>query len=293
MHLVYLALDKRGTPSTLPPELQKPSSIGGSDNGFVANFPTDIAPPPPLPQIPVSAPAIPPMPRIPASVPTVPSIDLLGSPISNAPSFSASIPAAPSTDWVVSADERIRFNGIFAASDADKDGLVSGLEVRDIFIKSGIPQLCLAQIWALCDTNQSGKLTSEQFALAMWMVERKKVGIEPPHVLSSNMVPPSLRGPGLAASLLGDEPLIAPPEPKPTFSNPEMEMISKEIDELMKERRLLETEVAQREADIRVKSSEVRNLQSELDTLVATLKQLEHQKGEAQKRLDDLKAQVC
>lgn len=32
--------------------------------------------------------------------------------------------------------------------------------------------------------------------------------------------------------------------------------------------------------------------QSELDTLTATLKQLENQKGEAQKRLNDLKAQV-
>lgn len=32
--------------------------------------------------------------------------------------------------------------------------------------------------------------------------------------------------------------------------------------------------------------------QSELDTLTSTLKQLENQKGEAQKRLDDLKAQV-
>lgn len=34
------------------------------------------------------------------------------------------------------------------------------------------------------------------------------------------------------------------------------------------------------------------NFKSELDTLSATLKQLENQRGEAQKRLDDLKAQV-
>jgi hypothetical protein len=33
-------------------------------------------------------------------------------------------------------------------------------------------------------------------------------------------------------------------------------------------------------------------LQGELDTLAATLKQLETQKGEAQKRLNDLKNQV-
>lgn len=304
MHLVYQALDKRAVPSSLPAELQKsasPGGIGSLDNGFVANFPTDIAPPPPVPPLPVAAPAIPPMPRVPI-IPSVPSVDLLGSPLSSAPSstFSVAPPpplapvAPPPVEWVVTAADRIRFDGIFAASDADKDGLVSGLEVRDIFIKSGIPQMCLAQIWALCDTHQSGKLTSEQFALAMWLVERKQAGIEPPDSLAPNLIPPSLRAPSTVAalSLLG-EPLIAAPEAQPAYTNPELEMISKEIDELVRERRLLETEVAQHEADIRIKTGEMRSLQSELDTLVATLKQLEHQKGEAQKRLDDLKAQVC
>lgn len=69
-------------------------------------------------------------------------------------------------------------------------------------------------------------------------------------------------------------------------------MISKEIEELTKERLVIEAEVAQKEADIRIKTGEMRSLQSELDTLTATLKQLETQRGEAQKRLDDLKTQV-
>ena len=72
----------------------------------------------------------------------------------------------------------------------------------------------------------------------------------------------------------------------------ELEQIAKEIESLIREKRQLETDVAQKEADIRIKNGEVRNLQSELDTLSATLKQLEVQKKEAQKRLDDLDAQV-
>lgn len=91
-------------------------------------------------------------------------------------------------------------------------------------------------------------------------------------------------------------PVIAPAPIEPqrqVYENPELEMISKEIEELAKERRQLESELVQKEADIRIKNGEVRNLQSELDTLVATLKQLENQKGEAQKRLNDLRAQVC
>lgn len=69
-------------------------------------------------------------------------------------------------------------------------------------------------------------------------------------------------------------------------------MASKDIEELAREKLSLETDIAQKEADIKIKSGEVKSLQSELDTLAATLKQLENQKGEAQKRLNDLKSQV-
>ncbi|XP_060655419.1 epidermal growth factor receptor substrate 15-like 1 isoform X1 [Drosophila nasuta] len=303
MHLVYQTLQKRTVPSVLPPELRKapkpamppppnvaaaghgaampraPSGEGFGDGGFVANFPKDIAPPAAIPPLPV---AVPPMTRIPpvgavSSQPLIQTDPLI--PIGAPPSVTAN------ADWVVSSSELLRFEEIFRQSDLDKDGLVSGLEVKDIFIKSGIPQRSLADIWALCDTNQSGKLTVEQFALAMWLVERKQRGVDPPQVLTANMVPPSMR-----AIVSGVD--VQQQEPKPTYSNPELEMISKEIEELARERRALETEIAQKEADVRIKNGEVRSLQSELDTLTATLKQLENQRGEAQKRLDDLQAQV-
>ncbi|XP_017105735.2 epidermal growth factor receptor substrate 15-like 1 isoform X1 [Drosophila bipectinata] len=300
MHLVYQTLQKRTVPSVLPPELQKPGAVGSQpakplhsaaiipravsgdgfgDDGFVANFPKDIAPPAAIPPVPV---AIPPMTRIPpvgavSSMPLIQTDPLV--PIGAPPSVTAN------ADWVVTPAELKKFEEIFQQSDLDKDGLVSGLEVKDIFIKSGIPQRSLADIWALCDTNQSGKLTVEQFALAMWFVERKQRGVDPPHVLTANMVPPSMR-----SIVSGVD--LQPQEVKPTYTNPELEMISNEIEELARERRVLETEIAQKEADVRVKNGEVRSLQSELDTLAATLKQLENQRGEAQKRLDDLQAQV-
>nr|CAD7260565.1 unnamed protein product [Timema shepardi] len=75
------------------------------------------------------------------------------------------------------------------------------------------------------------------------------------------------------------------------YSNPELDMITKDIEELAREKHILETDIAQKEADIKIKNGEIKSLQSELDTLAATLKQLENQKGEAQKRLNDLKNQ--
>lgn len=287
MHLVYQALAKRSVPNILPPELQRPVEPAttnngfGDDSGFIANFPKEMAPPP-VPPLPIQAvpPVIPPLPRVPPTIPSVPSMDLISTDV-----LMMSPPQPIKNDWVVSANDKLRYDEIFRRSDIDRDGLVSGLEIKDVFLKSGIPQNFLAIIWQLCDTHQSGKLTSEQFALAMWFVERKKIGIDPPQSLTAEMIPPSLRTTNVLMSSTIET-------MQPQYSNPELEMISKEIEELAKERRLLENDIAQKEADIRVKSGEVRSLQSELDTLAATLKQLENQKGEAQKRLDDLKTQV-
>lgn len=309
-------------------ELQRPKAATGgfADGGFVANFPTDIAPPP-VPPLPIAV-AHPP-PSRPPSIPPM-SAHLL---MTNTDLLMGGSMAAPppTVDWVVSAMDKARFDAMFTVSDSDNDGLVSGGEIKDVFLQSGIHNLCLAKIWALCDTAQVGKLTSEQFALAMWMVDRKRNGFDPPDCLAPNMVPPSLRKPKVGGGggaplvdmlggiddnlLMGDmDPVASLIPQQPTYTNPELAMISKEIEELTRERCGLENDIHQKEADIRIKSGEVRSLQvcslggcllgysfdksfvfvvqSELDTLAATLKQLEHQKGEAQKRLDDLKTQV-
>ena len=54
----------------------------------------------------------------------------------------------------------------------------------------------------------------------------------------------------------------------------------------------LEQDRAQKEADIKIRNGEMAALQKELDAINATLKQLENQKNEAQKRLDDLDDKV-
>ncbi|XP_050294330.1 epidermal growth factor receptor substrate 15-like 1 isoform X2 [Anthonomus grandis grandis] len=258
MHLVYKALEKYAIPNTLPPELAPPlkrkdSSPPSVQPNLISSRPLDIV-----------KPEVPPPPIIPAVKP-VQSVQ-------------------PTIPWVVSADEKAKSDMLFVKSDVDKDGFVSGGEIKDVFLRSGVPQHVLAHIWALCDIKQTGKLNNEQFALAMWFVARCLKGVEPPPALTPEMVPPTFRT-GKAAS----EGLVENNNTR--YSNPELDMISKDIEVLAKERLALESDIAQKEADIKIKSGEIKNLQSELDTLAATLKQLENQKGEAQKRLNDLKAQ--
>lgn len=49
--------------------------------------------------------------------------------------------------WVVSPADKAKYDELFSKTDGDMDGLVSGPEVRDIFLKTGLPSATLARIW--------------------------------------------------------------------------------------------------------------------------------------------------
>ncbi|CAL4082246.1 unnamed protein product, partial [Meganyctiphanes norvegica] len=186
----------------------------------------------------------------------------------------------PPAPWVVNSAEKARYDVMFHNADIDKDGFVSGNEIKGVFLQSGLPQMVLAHIWNLCDMKQTGKLTSEQFALAMWLIQQKLSGSDPPAALTNEMIPPTMR------PKPSNESNVKPA--KPQYSNPELQMVADEIEVLNADKAKLEAEIMQKEASNRVKNSEMQNLQTELDTLSSTLRQLEHQKGAAQQRLDDL-----
>ena len=65
-----------------------------------------------------------------------------------------------------------------------------GIEYHNLFI------LIQHEFRNLCDINQEGKLNPEQFALAMWLINRKQSGRDPPASLTPDMVPPSMRPKG-------------------------------------------------------------------------------------------------
>lgn len=58
---------------------------------------------------------------------------------------------------------------------------------------------------ALADTRQIGKLTREQFALAMHLIQQKvSKGVDPPQALSADMIPPSERGTPIQVRWMAD-----------------------------------------------------------------------------------------
>jgi len=49
--------------------------------------------------------------------------------------------------WVVTFEEKSLSDVMFNQIDTDKDGLVTGLECKDVFLNSGLSQIILANIW--------------------------------------------------------------------------------------------------------------------------------------------------
>lgn len=153
MYLIKQAVDNEPLPSSLPEKIIPPSKRKKLRSESLSSLP--------------------PMP---------------GSPLTSSPQHAPPVPSVP---WVVT--DKTMYDSLFMKLDTDHDSFVTGTDVRDTFLQSGLQQQVLALIWSLCDVGQTGRLNSEQFALAMYFVERALQGVEPPTQLTSEMMPPSLR----------------------------------------------------------------------------------------------------
>ena len=117
--------------------------------------------------------------------------------------------------------------------------------------------------------RQEGKLNPEQFALAMYLVQQKQAGKDPPAQLTPDMVPPSMRPKVKIYFLLWPNFFEqgevvtgqAGGSNKSVYQNPELEAMAKEIQELLQEKMALERGVQEQEYIISAKSTETHSLQ--------------------------------
>lgn len=259
MFLVYSALEKEPVPMLLPPALVPPSKRKSSGP-------------------PTSLPIIPPLPMPPSKEPrhSLPPVGILPT-------------KAPATQWVVSHVEKTKYDEIFLKLDKDQDGLVSGLEVREIFLKTGLPSALLAHIWSLCDTKDCGKLNKEQFALSFHLINVKLVkGIDPPQSLTPEMMPPSERS--------ATPKIPSAPSPVSDFSAiKELDTLNNEIVDLQREKTNVEQELKEKEDSVQKRTSEVQDLQDEVERESSSLQILQAQKQEVEDvlaGLDEQKARL-
>jgi hypothetical protein len=68
-----------------------------------------------------------------------------------------------------------------------------GNDAVEFFQNSRLPEAELAQIWDLADTQQRGKLSRDEFAVAMHLIHKRLGGQPIPRQLPATLVPPSSR----------------------------------------------------------------------------------------------------
>ena len=94
--------------------------------------------------------------------------------------------------WIINDTAYARYEETFNSL-SPVNGNVAGAAARDLLMKSQISLDYLRKIWDLCDFEKDGKLDCEEFALALFLTERVKLGEPLPEELTLPMVPPSKR----------------------------------------------------------------------------------------------------
>ena len=112
----------------------------------------------------------------------------------NNPFADNSLKEDPKNKWKVPKNAREKFAAMFGGLPL-QDGLLPGVEARNVFISSGLDQDALRDIWGLSDFEKRGKLDQEEFILAMYLIHMVKKGQmkSVPTVLPPELVPPSKR----------------------------------------------------------------------------------------------------
>ncbi|WFD06563.1 hypothetical protein MVES1_001914 [Malassezia vespertilionis] len=136
-------------------------------------------------------------------------------------------PAANAAETTINAEDKARFSRIFASA-GPTNGLLSGEQAKDLFVKSKLPFAKLGAIWNLADTKSRGALDLADFVIGMHYIQGTMNGTvsELPATLPAGMyeqasVQPTT--PALQAQRTGTDPVMStffasPAQPSRTSS---------------------------------------------------------------------------
>uniref|UniRef100_A0A8C0E5I4 Intersectin-1 n=1 Tax=Balaenoptera musculus TaxID=9771 RepID=A0A8C0E5I4_BALMU len=348
MKLIKLKLQGYQLPAALPPVMkQQPLAISSAPAfgmGGIASMPplTAVAPvpmgsipvvgmsPPLVSSVPAAGvpplangtpPVIQPLPAFAHPAATLPKSSSfsrsgpgsqLNTKLQKAQSFDvASVP--PAAEWAVPQPSRLKYRQLFNSHDKTMSGHLTGPQARTILMQSSLPQAQLASIWNLSDIDQDGKLTAEEFILAMHLIDVAMSGQPLPPVLPPEYIPPSFRrvrsGSGISVisstsvdQRLPEEPVLEDEQQQlekklpVTFEDKKRENFERGNLELEKRRqalleqqrkeqeRLAQLERAEQERKERERQEQERKRQLELEKQLEKQRELERQREEERRK---------
>lgn len=347
MKLIKLKLQGYQLPSALPPVMkQQPVAISSAPAfgiGGIASMPplTAVAPvpmasipvvgmsPPLVSSVPPAAgpplangtpPVLQPLPAFAPAAATLPKSSSfsrsgpgsqLNTKLQKAQSFDVAS-APPAAEWAVPQSSRLKYRQLFNSHDKTMSGHLTGPQARTILMQSSLPQAQLASIWNLSDIDQDGKLTAEEFILAMHLIDVAMSGQPLPPVLPPECIPPSFRrvrsGSGMSVISSSSVDQRLPEEPASedeqqlekklpvTFEDKKRENFERGNLELEKRRqalleqqrkeqeRLAQLERAEQERKERERQEQERKRQLELEKQLEKQRELERQREEDRRK---------
>uniref|UniRef100_A0A8C8JPX3 Intersectin 1 (SH3 domain protein) n=1 Tax=Oncorhynchus tshawytscha TaxID=74940 RepID=A0A8C8JPX3_ONCTS len=208
--------------------------------------------------------------------------------------FSSPVPPQPPIDWAVPSSSRLKYRQLFNSHDKMMSGHLTGPQARTILMQSSLPQTSLASIWNLSDIDQDGKLTAEEFILAMHLIDMAMSGLPLPPILPPDFIPPPL-GQNMSPISLSD-PSISVSLPKVTFEDRKRENFERGNLELEKRRqallelqrkeqeRLAALEREEQERKERERLEQERRRQQELEKQLEKQREVERQREEERRK---------
>ncbi|PTN17677.1 Ede1p [Saccharomyces cerevisiae] len=106
------------------------------------------------------------------------------------------------SDWSLSFEKKQQFDAIFDSLDKQHAGSLSSAVLVPFFLSSRLNQETLATIWDLADIHNNAEFTKLEFAIAMFLIQKKNAGVELPDVIPNEL----LQSPALG---------LYPPNPLP------------------------------------------------------------------------------
>ncbi|KAK7791370.1 hypothetical protein R5R35_007909 [Gryllus longicercus] len=275
--LVTAMVMPTSVPTSVPVGIAQPLT-----NGSVVG--QNVAPPrpPPVAAVPVSG------------APAVERVASLDSPLSV---------GSPLQEWAVPHQSKLKYTQLFNTTDRARSGYLSGPQARNIMVQTQLAQQILAQIWALSDMDSDGRLSCEEFVLAMHLCDIAKAGEKIPTPLPADLIPPTFRRqrqgsiPGAAGA---GEPVegkdAASSLPTVTFEDKRKENFEKGQAELERRRKAL-LEIQRKEQEERdrkekeeqekrekIRQEQERRRQLELEKQLQRQRELEQEKEEQRRR---------
>ncbi|KAJ8314820.1 hypothetical protein KUTeg_006970 [Tegillarca granosa] len=98
------------------------------------------------------------------------------------------LPQTSSQSFAMPHPSKLKYTQMFNTNDRHKRGHLTGVEARALLVQSGLPQPILAQIWTLSDIDKDGKLTCDEFCIAMHLADLAKSGRPLPQKLPPELL---------------------------------------------------------------------------------------------------------